>query len=104
MTGIRFDAGWVGGYAKVAESSAEALDEGLRTVNSAPLTEESFGRLGTTVRTDEAYGRAAGLLREQLARGVEALRSAADGLTKVTAGYETSDDDNVETLRRGEQV
>ncbi len=104
MTGIKFDAGWVGGYAKVAESSAEALDEGLRTVNSAPLTEESFGRLGTTVRTDEAYGRAAGLLREQLARGVEALRSAAEGLTTVTAGYESSDDDNVGTLKRGEQV
>jgi hypothetical protein len=104
MTGIKFDAGWVGGYAKVAESSAEALDEGLRTVNSAPLTEESFGRLGTTVRTDEAYGRAAGLLREQLARGVEALRSAAEGLTKVTGDYEGSDDDNVGTLKRGEQV
>lgn len=104
MTGIRFDAGWVGGYAKVAESSAEALDEGLRTVNAAPLTEESFGRLGTTVRTDEAYGRAAELLRGQLARGVEALQAAADGLTKVTAGYESSDDDSLNTIRRGEQV
>ena len=104
MTGISFDAGWVGGYAKVAESSAEALDEGLRTVNSAPLTEESFGRLGTTVRTDEAYGRAAELLRGQLARGAEALRAAAEGLTTVAAGYESSDDDSLNTLKRGEQV
>ncbi|MFC4853872.1 hypothetical protein [Actinophytocola glycyrrhizae] len=103
MTGIKFDATWVGGYAQLAGNSAEALAEGVRTMAIEPLDQESFGQLGRTVHTTQAYGKAAQLLREQLARAVEALGAASDGLAKVTAGYVDTDDEGGVTIRREER-
>ncbi len=103
MTGIKFDASWVGGYAELAANSADALAEGVRTMGTAPLDQESFGELGRTVHTTQAYGRAAQLLRDQLARAVEALAAASDGLEKVTSFYVGSDDDAGRTIRREER-
>lgn len=103
VTGIKFDAAWVGGYAQLAGNSADALAEGVKTMAIEPLDEESFGQLGRTVRTTQAYSKAAQLLREQLARAVEALASASDGLEKVTAGYVDSDDEGGVTIRREER-
>lgn len=100
MTGIKFDAAWVGGYAKLASSSAEALDEAARTMATDPLSDESFGQLGRTVKTTQTYSSAAGQLRDQLARAVEALNSAATGLGQVSAKYVDSDERTASTLAR----
>ncbi len=100
MTGIKFDADWVGGYAQLAAKSAEALDEGAQTMATDPLTDESFGRLGRTVRVTQAYAQAAGTLREQLARAVEVLSSASTGLEQVTARYVDSDESSASTINR----
>jgi hypothetical protein len=100
VTGIKFDAAWVGGYAQLAAKSAEALGEGVRTMATDPLTDESFGQLGRQVKTTQAYSRAAGQLRDQLARAVEALSSAATGLEQVTTKYVDSDEQTASTLAR----
>ena len=103
MTGIKFDASWVGGYAALAANSAEALAEGVKTMDVAPLDQESFGELGRTLNTTQAYGQAAQLLREQLDRAVEALNAASDGLAQVTAVYQDTDDLGVQTITREQQ-
>lgn len=100
MTGIKFDASWVGGYAKLAGNSAEALAEGAKTMGIAPLDQESFGELGRTVHTTQAYGKAAQQLREQLARAVEALNSAADGLEQVNNVYTGADESNIRVMEQ----
>jgi hypothetical protein len=102
VTGIKFDAGWVGGYATLAGNSAEALAEGVKTMGMAPLDQESFGDLGRTVHTTQAYTKAAQLLRDQLGRAVEALAAASDGLERVTAVYRDTDDLGVQGMKRGE--
>lgn len=104
MTGIKFDAAWVGGYAKLAGDSAQALAEGVRTMAVDPLDQESFGQLGRTLHTTQAYGRASQALREQLARAVEALSSAAQGLDAVSAKYQDTDALGVQTVKRGENA
>lgn len=103
MTGIKFDAAWVGGYAQLAGNSAAALAEGVTTMGMAPLDQESFGELGRTVHTTQAYGKAAQLLRDQLARAVEALNAASDGLAQVTAVYVDADELGVQAIRREER-
>jgi hypothetical protein len=103
VTGIHLDAAWVRGYAKLTDDSAGALDEGIRTMAIEPLSEESFGQLGRQLRTPQAYGKAAQLLRGQLARAVESLRAAADGLEKVTDAYVETDAQAVRTMTRGQQ-
>ncbi len=100
MTGIKFDAAWVGGYAQLAGNSAGALAEGVKTMDMAPLDQESFGELGRTVHTTQAYGKAAQMLRDQLARAVEALNAASDGLAQVTAVYADADELGVQAIRR----
>ena len=100
MTGIKFDASWVGGYAALTANSAEALAEGVKTMDVAPLDQESFGELGRTVNTTQAYGTAAQVLLEQLARAVEALNAASDGLEQVTAVYQNTDDVSVRAMNR----
>ncbi|OLF10949.1 hypothetical protein BLA60_13045 [Actinophytocola xinjiangensis] len=104
MTGIKFDADWVGGYAKLTDASASALDEGVRTMATDPLTDESFGQLGRTTRSTEAYGRAAQALRDQLDRAVEALRSASTGLGEVSKVYQDTDDEGAVTVVRGKEA
>jgi hypothetical protein len=100
VTGIKLDAAWVGGYAKLTAGSAEALAEGVGTMDIAPLGEESFGELGRTLRTTEAYGKAAQLLRDQLGRAVAALDAASDGLEKVTAVYQDTDESGMRDVER----
>jgi hypothetical protein len=102
VTGIKFDAGWVGGYATLTGSSAEALAEGVRAMGDAPLDQESFGDLGRTVHSTQAYAKAAQLLRDQLGRAVEALAAASDGLGRVAAVYQDTDDLGVQGMKRGE--
>jgi len=103
VTGIKFDASWVGGYAALTANSAEALAEGVKTMDVAPLDQESFGELGRTLNTTQAYGKAAQLLREQLDRAVESLNAASDGLAQVTAVYQNTDDLGVQTITREQQ-
>jgi hypothetical protein len=100
VTGIKFDAEWVGGYGELAAKSAEALGEGVRTMAAHPLTDESFGQLGRTLRVTEAYTSVAGTLRDQLGRAVEALSSASTGLEQVSAKYVDSDETNASTIHR----
>jgi hypothetical protein len=103
VTGIKFDPAWVGGYAKLTAASADALNEGVRTMATDPLTDESFGQLGRQVRTTEAYARAAQQLRDQLARAVVALGSASAGLEQVTSRYVDSDEQGAATITRGKE-
>jgi len=102
VTGIKFDAAWVGGYAKLAAASADALDEGVRTMATDPLTEETFGQLGKQVHTTQAYSKAAQQLRDQLARAVAALNSASTGLDQVSKKYLDSDEQGAATINRGQ--
>lgn len=92
MTGIKLDASWVQGYAALTADSAGALAEGVKTMAVEPLGDESFGQLGRQLRTPEAYAKAAQLLRGQLARSVETLNAASDGLGKVTEVYRDTDE------------
>ncbi len=103
MTDIQLDASWVGGYAKLTADSAGALAEGVRTMAVEPLTDESFGQLGRQIKTPQAYGKAAQLLRAQLARAVEALTAASDGLEKVTAVYADTEESGVQAIKREHQ-
>jgi hypothetical protein len=100
VTGIKVDAAWVGGYAKLTANSAEALAEGARTMAVEPLSDESFGEFGRATGAAQAYGKAAQLLRGQLARAVEALNAASDGLAKVTAVYQDTEESGVRAIRR----
>jgi len=100
VSGIKLDPTWVGGYAKLAADSAETLAEGVRAMAVEPLDDESFGQLGRATRATQAYGKAAQLLRGQLARAVEALNAASDGLEKVTAGFQETDETGMRTIER----
>jgi hypothetical protein len=100
VTGIKLDAAWVGGYAKLAAGSADSLAEGVNTMAIAPLDDASFGELGRALNTAQAYGKAAQLLRDQLARAVEALSGASDGLEKVTAVYQDTDESGMRAIKR----
>jgi hypothetical protein len=100
VTRIKFDADWVGGYAQLAAKSAQTLEEGARTMAAGPLTDESFGQLGRTLRVTESYVSVAGTLRDQLSRAVESLDSASSGLEQVTARYVDSDELTASTIHR----
>jgi hypothetical protein len=100
VTGIKFDAEWVGGYGQLAAKSAQTLDEGVQTMATAPLTDESFGELGATLRVTDAYAQIAGTLHDQLTKAVEALNSASDGLEQVTAKYVDADEMTASTIHR----
>jgi hypothetical protein len=100
MAVIKVDPDWVRGYARQVAAGAETLSTGSDALTAAPLTAESFGSLGRTVRIAESYGRAADVLRGQLIRAVEALESAAHSLDEVAETYEVSDGDGVHTLNR----
>ncbi|WP_156757903.1 hypothetical protein [Actinokineospora pegani] len=104
MATIRVDPAWVGQYASNVHDAAEVLAEGGQVMRTAPLTADSFGSLGKTVRVSESYLRAAEVLRAQLTRGVEALQSAATGLDGVAKQYQSSDDDGVASINRSGQA
>jgi hypothetical protein len=100
VTGIKLDAAWVGGYAKLTADSSDALAEGVQTMATDPLDAESFGELGRALNTAQAYGKASQLLREQLGRAVEALASASEGLANVTAAYQDTDETGRQAMRQ----
>jgi hypothetical protein len=100
VTGIKLDAALLGGYAKLAAGSADALAEGVSTMGTAPLGDESFGELGRAMNITQSYGKAAQLLRDQLSRAVEALSTASDGLAKVTAVYQDTDESGMRAIKR----
>lgn len=100
MDGIKFDPEWVAGYGQLAGNSANELSEGVEIMATAPLTDESFGELGRAVGVTEAYASVSGTLHDQLARAVESLQSASDGLAQVTAQYVDSDEFSASTIDR----
>ena len=100
MTGIKVDAAWISGYAKLTADSAEVLADGVTAMAVDPLSDESFGELGRATRAAQAYGKAAQLLHGQLARAVEALNAASDGLAKVTAVYQDTEESGMRAIRR----
>jgi hypothetical protein len=100
VTGIKVDAAWVGGYAKLTADSAGVLADGVTAMAINPLNDESFGELGRATGAAQAYGKAAQLLRDQLARAVEALNAASDGLEKVTAVYQDTDESGMRAIKR----
>ena len=100
VDGIKFDADWVVGYGKLAANSADELDEGVQIMDTAPLTDESFGELGRAVGVTEAYASVAGTLHDQLTRAVEALQSASTGIEQVTAKYVDADELTANTIHR----
>lgn len=100
MTGIKLDAALLGGYAKLTSDSSDTLAEGVSTLATAPLGDESFGELGRAMNTTQAYAKAARLLRDQLGRAVEALAAASDGLEKVTTVYQDTDESGMRAIRQ----
>ncbi|MGH3760845.1 hypothetical protein [Actinophytocola sp.] len=100
MSGIKFDAEWVSGYAELAAQSADELGAGVEIMATTWVSDESFGRLGRTLHATEAYGSVAGTLRDQLSRAVEALGSASTGLEQVTARYVDADESTASTIHR----
>ena len=104
MATIKVDPTWVSQYAYNVGEAAEVLSEGATMLQAAPLTAESFGTLGNSVRVTESYLRAAEALRNQLNRGVEALKSASTSLTQVAEKYESSDGDGIASINRSGQA
>ncbi|CRK59987.1 hypothetical protein [Alloactinosynnema sp. L-07] len=104
MAAIKIDPDWVSGYAKKVAVGADTLSSASELLNTAPLTAESFGSLGRTVRIAESYGRAAEVLRGQLTRAVESLASAAGSLGDIADTYRGSDEDSVQTIKRSGQA
>ena len=100
MAGIKLDPTLVGEYAQLTANSSDALAGAVETMAIAPLGAESFGELGRALNTAQSYDKAARQLREQLARAVEALASASDGLEKVTATYQDTDDTGMRAIER----
>ncbi|WP_436492363.1 hypothetical protein [Actinokineospora sp. HUAS TT18] len=104
MAAIKIDPDWVSGYAKQVALGAETLSSASGVLNTAPLTAESFGSLGRTVRIAESYGRAAETLRGQLTRAVESLEAAAHSLGEIADNHRVSDEDSVQTINRSGQA
>ncbi|HVK23414.1 MAG TPA: hypothetical protein VM677_18825 [Actinokineospora sp.] len=100
MAAIKIDPDWVSGYAKKVAAGADTLSTASTALNTAPLTAESFGSLGRTVRVAESYCRAAEVLRGQLTRAVESLESAAHSLGEISGTYRESDEDSLRTIKR----
>lgn len=102
MTGVKIDPEWVTGYAKTVVKAADQLDGAADALNGDPLGNDVFGDLGRQVRTAEAYQRASATLRDQLARAIETLHSASDGLNKVAAQFQSSEQGTAQTIKRAE--
>jgi hypothetical protein len=101
VSGVEIDPEWLTAYAKTAVKGADQLS----AVSAGdPLGNEAFGELGRRIRTAEAYQRAATCLREQLTRAVETLHSASDSLNEVVSRYQTSEHDNVRSIKRADRL
>ncbi|WP_410621530.1 hypothetical protein [Amycolatopsis sp. cmx-8-4] len=100
MAGLRMDGVVVAGYAKTAEEAAAELDSAAAEVGGEGVSDESYGALGAQIGLGASYGRAAGALRQQLADGAEALRSAAEALRHVTVRHSDQDAQAAELIER----
>ena len=100
MAGLRMDGVVVAGYAKTAEEAAADLDSAAAEVGGEAVSDESYGALGAQIGLGASYGRAAGALRQQLADGAEALRSAAEALRQVTVRHSGQDEEAAELIKR----
>ncbi|WP_328445479.1 hypothetical protein [Amycolatopsis sp. NBC_00438] len=100
MAGLRMDGVVVAEYAKTAEEAAAELDSAAADVGGEGVSDESYGALGARIGLGASYGRAAGALRQQLADGAEALRSAADALRHVTVRHSGQDAEAAELIKR----
>ncbi|WP_326946026.1 hypothetical protein OHS58_41100 [Amycolatopsis sp. NBC_00348] len=100
MAGLRMDGVVVAEYAKTAEEAAAELDSAAAEVGGEGVSDESYGALGAQIGLGASYGRAAGALRQQLADGAEALRSAAEALRHVTVRHSDHDAQAAELIKR----
>lgn len=99
MAGISVDMQRLVEYAKTLDAASREL-AACRDRLALTIGAEAFGPLGTSVRVERAYATAAGALGGQLSRAVDALSSAADGLTRVASEHAAADADNAALLRR----
>ncbi|HEX5405887.1 MAG TPA: hypothetical protein VFX16_26725 [Pseudonocardiaceae bacterium] len=99
MSGIKVDPSWITGYAGTVEQAGDDLATALSTLRATPLTSKSFGDVGKQLGTPAAYQGAAATLQQQLARAVDALRSAAANLHTVAQEHTSSDEDQAAALR-----
>jgi hypothetical protein len=95
---LRIDGVVVGGYAKKVEQAAEELDAAAAGVGAVATTAEPFGELGGRLGLDQSYARASDALRQQLATGAVALRSAAAALEQLASGHARRDADAAEQI------
>ncbi|MBO0841468.1 MAG: hypothetical protein J2O49_11680 [Sciscionella sp.] len=99
MAGISVDMQRLSEHAKTLAAASQELAQ-CRDRIAVTISAEAFGQLGKAVRVEEAYASAAGALGGQLSRAINALASAADGLTEVAGGHASADEDNAALLRR----
>jgi uncharacterized protein YidB (DUF937 family) len=100
VTGVKIDPDWIASYARTVSRSAGDLGTARDALRGAPLPADAFGRLGRTTGADTAYARAAQNLSDQLARAVDALTAAGEGLAKTADHYGSHDQDVAAMLKR----
>ncbi|MFJ1762125.1 hypothetical protein ACIOD2_17500 [Amycolatopsis sp. NPDC088138] len=100
MAGLRMDGVAVAEYAKTAEEAAADLDSAAAEVGGGGVSDESYGALGARIGLGASYGRASGALRQQLADGAEALRSAAEALEHVATRHSNQDAEAADLIKR----
>lgn len=99
---VRVDTDWLNGYAKQVTAAGDELGRAAGSLNTSPLGPAAFGELGREVGSAESYARAAELLRGQLNRAAELLRSAGVELGEVVSHYKGGEFDSTAGLRRTE--
>lgn len=104
MAGLRMDGVVVAEYASTAEEAADDLHAAAAGLGGEGVSEESYGALGAQIGLGASYGRAAGALRQQLADGAEALKSAAEALRQVTVRHSGQDAEAAELIKRAGRV
>jgi hypothetical protein len=99
---LRIDGVVVGGYAEKVAQAAEELDAAAADVGAGAGagTAEPFGELGGRLGVGQSYTRASDALRQQLATGAVALRSAAAALEQLASGHAQRDADAAEQINR----
>ena len=98
QSALRIDGVVVGGYAKKVEQAAQELDAAAAGVGAVATTAEPFGELGGRLGVGQSYTRASDALRQQLATGAVALRSAAAALEQLASGHAQRDADAAERI------
>lgn len=100
QSALRIDGVVVGGYAEKVAQAAEELDAAAAGVGAGAGAAEPFGELGGRLGVGQSYTRASDALRQQLATGAVALRSAAAALEQLASGHAQRDADAAEQINR----